>query len=315
MTVCRDGVRRASDVTPRPALCRTAANSLHSEHDSQRKSRRCRGGPGMNDHSHDHHSHDHACDHDDPGALDRPDSAEVASLSPSPNHDGRNEPVSLLVLHYTGMKDGMSALHRLCDPNPPRVSAHYVVMEDGEIVQCVAERRRAWHAGLGSWQGREDVNARSIGIEIVNPGHEYGYRPFPEAQMTAVTALAKDIVSRHAIAPLGVVAHSDTAPTRKQDPGELFRWDLLAAEGVGLWVPPAPLTDGPVYRPGEEGPPIQAIQALLAMAGYGLQVSGVYDALTEAVVTAFQRHWRQERIDGIADASTLKTLRDLLAAR
>jgi N-acetylmuramoyl-L-alanine amidase len=190
-----------------------------------------------------------------------------------------------------------------------------VVFEDGEIVQSVAERRRAWHAGIGSWHGRDDVNSCSIGIEIVNPGHEFGYRPFPEAQVEAVIALAEDIVARNGIAPAGVIGHSDTAPMRKQDPGELFPWDRLAHAGLGLWVPPAPLQDGPVYRPGEEGPPIQALQALLAMVGYGVQVTGVYDALTEAVVTAFQRHWRPERVDGVADASTLRTLRDLLAAR
>ncbi|MDP3547364.1 MAG: N-acetylmuramoyl-L-alanine amidase, partial [Phreatobacter sp.] len=156
---------------------------------------------------------------------------------------------------------------------------------------------------------------RSIGIEIVNPGHEFGYRAFPDAQIDAVVNLARDILARNAIASATVLAHSDTAPGRKQDPGELFPWARLAGEGIGLWVPPAPIQDGPVYRPGEEGPPIQALQALLAMVGYGLQVTGVYDAATVAVVTAFQRHWRQQRVDGIADASTLRTLRDLLAAR
>ncbi|KAF0119125.1 MAG: N-acetylmuramoyl-L-alanine amidase [Xanthobacteraceae bacterium] len=260
------------------------------------------------------HCHDHDYDHDE-GPLERPDSPWVHGLSASPNHDERRAPVEILLIHYTGMQDGMAALHRLCDPNPPRVSAHYVVFEDGEIVQCVAESRRAWHAGAGSWQGREDVNSRSIGIEIVNPGHEFGYRPFPEVQIDAVVNLSRDILARNGLAGASVLAHSDTAPGRKQDPGELFPWERLAGEGIGLWVPPAPLQDGPVYRPGEEGPPIQALQALLAMVGYGLQVTGVYDAATEAVVTAFQRHWRQERIDGIADASTLRTLRDLLAAR
>jgi N-acetylmuramoyl-L-alanine amidase len=258
---------------------------------------------------------DHCHDHDEDRPLEGPDSPLVASLSPSPNHDRRKVPVDILLIHYTGMQDGLSALHRLCDPNPPRVSAHYLVFEDGEIVQCVAEARRAWHAGIGSWHGREDINSRSIGIEIVNPGHEFGYRPFPEEQVEAVIALAKDIVARHAIPPAGVLGHSDTAPLRKQDPGELFPWDRLAQEGLGLWLPAAPVQQGPSYGPGEEGPPIQAIQALFAMLGYGIQVTGVYDALTEAVVTAFQRHWRQARVDGIADASTLKTLRDLLAAR
>ena len=246
--------------------------------------------------------------------VERPDSPLVASLSASPNHDCRKGvgAADMLILHYTGMRDGPSALHRLCDPAPPRVSAHYVVFEDGEIVQCVAEERRAWHAGAGSWEGREDLNSRSIGIEIVNPGHEFGYRPFPEAQVAAVLALTGDVVARRGIAPHRVLGHSDVAPLRKQDPGEFFPWDRLAAEGLGLWVQPVPIAGGKAYGPGEEGPPIQAIQALFAMLGYGIAVTGVYDGLTEAVVTAFQRHWRQERVDGIADASTLATLRALL---
>lgn len=258
---------------------------------------------------------DHEHGHHDGGDLAAPDSPLVTGLSPSPNHDARRAPVDILLLHYTGMRDGLSALHRLCDPGPPRVSCHYLVFEDGETVQMVAEGRRAWHAGAGSWEGREDVNSRSIGIEIVNPGHEFGYRPFPEAQVGAVIALAGDIVGRHAIVPARVLAHSDTAPARKQDPGELFPWDRLSAAGLGLWVPPAPQGEGPSYRRGEEGPPVQAVQALLAMLGYGIAVTGVFDQATEQVVTAFQRHWRPARVDGIADASTLRTLRDLLAAR
>lgn len=249
------------------------------------------------------------------GDLVTPDSPLATGLSPSPNHDARAATVDLLLLHYTGMGDGLSALQRLCDPNPPRVSCHYLVFEDGEIVQLVAEGRRAWHAGAGSWEGREDINSRSIGIEIVNPGHAFGYRPFPDPQVEAVIALASDIVSRQAIPRARVLAHSDTAPARKQDPGELFPWSRLAGAGLGLWVPPAPLAEGPTYRRGEEGPPVQALQALLAMLGYGLTVTGVYDLATEQVVTAFQRHWRPARVDGIADPSTLRTLRDLLAAR
>jgi N-acetylmuramoyl-L-alanine amidase len=263
-----------------------------------------------------HHGDDHDHHHEDNGPIGRPDSDLVGALSASPNHDSRKgAAIDTLILHYTGMKDGLAALHRLCDPNPPRVSAHYVVFEDGEIVQCVAEARRAWHAGLGSWAGRDDVNSRSIGIEIVNPGHEFGYRPFPEPQVESVVALCADILARNPIPKQNVLAHSDTAPARKTDPGELFPWPRLARAGIGLWVPPQPIGPGPSYGPGEEGPPIQALQAMFAMLGYGLQVTGVYDPPTVAVVTAFQRHWRPERVDGIADASTLKTLRDLLAAR
>lgn len=258
--------------------------------------------------------HEHGHGHE-PGDLSAPDSTLATGLSPSPNHDARGTPVDMLLLHYTGMRDGLSALKRLCDPNPPRVSCHYLVFEDGETVQMVAEGRRAWHAGAGSWEGQADVNSRSIGIEIVNPGHEFGYRPFPETQIGAVIGLASDIVARHAIPRARVLAHSDTAPARKQDPGELFPWDRLAKAGLGLWVPPAAPAEGPSYRRGEEGPPVQALQALLAMLGYGIAVTGVFDVATEQVVTAFQRHWRPARVDGIADPSTLRTLRDLLAAR
>jgi N-acetylmuramoyl-L-alanine amidase len=317
VTVCRAAMRHARGANKAFEGLLEAAEGLHTIHDNADKIGRHRGGPVATPDRQGADPMSDACeghDHDD-GELDGPDSPLVRSLSPSPNHDVRKEPAGLLIMHYTGMRDGMAALKRLCDPNPPRVSCHYLVFEDGEIVQLVAERRRAWHAGLGSWHGREDVNARSIGIEIVNPGHEFGYRPFPDAQVEAVIALAQDIAVRNTISPAGVIGHSDTAPTRKQDPGELFPWDRLAKAGLGLWVPPAPLADGPRYGPGEEGPPVQALQALLAMAGYGIQVTGVYDALTEAVVTAFQRHWRQERVDGVADASTLRTLRDLLAAR
>ncbi|MEI8146196.1 MAG: N-acetylmuramoyl-L-alanine amidase [Alphaproteobacteria bacterium] len=241
----------------------------------------------------------------------------MTALAPSPNHNERKGTgPDILLLHYTGMTDGMAALARLCDPaDPVPVSCHYLVMEDGEIIQMVAETRRAWHAGAGAWGGRGDINSRSIGIEIVNPGHDWGYRPFPEAQMEAVLALARDIVARNGISPALVLGHSDTAPTRKRDPGELFPWEALAAQGLGLWVRPAPIQAGPLYRPGEEGPPIQAIQSLFAMLGFEITVTGVYDALTEAVVTAFQRHWRPELVDGVADASTLKTLRDLLGSR
>ena len=166
-------------------------------------------------------------DHDEVLPIDRPDSGLVTSLSPSPNHDRRKAPVDILVMHYTGMRDGLSALHRLCDPGPPRVSAHYVVFEDGEIVQCVAEDRRAWHAGAGSWQGREDLNSRSIGIEVVNPGHEFGYRPFPDEQIAALIPLVSDIKERHGVSRGNVVGHSDVAPGRKTDPGPAFDWARL----------------------------------------------------------------------------------------
>ena len=160
---------------------------------------------------------------------------------PSPNFDSREgQEIDMLVLHYTGMKTAQEALDRLCDP-AAKVSAHYVVDEDGTVYRLVAEENRAWHAGVSSWRGASNVNQRSIGIEIVNPGHEFGYRAFPKAQMETVAALCKGILSRHAIAARNVVAHSDIAPVRKEDPGELFDWKGLAELGIGLW----PLTSPP----------------------------------------------------------------------
>ncbi len=172
---------------------------------------------------------------------------------PSPNHDARpdGQAVDILLLHYTGMKSAEAALARLCDP-AAKVSAHYVIDEDGTLTRLVDEARRAWHAGVSSWAGDSGVNARSIGIELVNPGHEFGYRPFPAPQMAALTALARDILARHAIPPQRVLGHSDVAPTRKQDPGELFDWEALAAAGIGLWPPRASASGRPrpPKRPG-----------------------------------------------------------------
>ena len=154
----------------------------------------------------------------------------------SPNHDARpaGGPVDMLVLHYTGMRSCAEALARLCDP-AAKVSAHYLIDEDGTCVPLVAEDRRAWHAGVSFWRGHADINARSIGIELVNPGHEFGYRPFPEAQMRALIDLCRGILARHPIPPCNVVGHADVAPRRKRDPGDLFDWRRLAAAGIGLW--------------------------------------------------------------------------------
>lgn len=220
----------------------------------------------------------------------------------------------MIVLHYTGMPDAAGAIQWLCNP-ASSVSCHYVVMEDGRIFQLVPEAARAWHAGAGSWAGETDVNSASVGIEIVNPGHDGGYPPFPDVQVDAVIALCRDIAGRHPIPPERVLAHSDTAPKRKADPGEKFPWDRLAAAGVGHWTPAAPLSPGPGFARGDEGQPVRALQAMFGLYGYGLDVTGVYDEQTEAVVRAFQRHFRQEKVDGIADVSTVTTLRDLLAMR
>ena len=206
-----------------------------------------------------------------------------------------------------------SAIALLCDP-AAEVSAHYVIDEAGRIVQLVPEALRAWHAGVSVWKGERDLNSASIGIEIANPGHDGGLPAFPEVQIAATIALCRDILARHKIPPERVLAHSDIAPGRKRDPGERFPWDQLAAAGVGRWTAPAPITGGPMFRIAEEGPPVRAIQALLALYGYGLELTGVYDKPTEIVVAAFQRHFRPERIDGLADASTLATLKDLLGA-
>jgi N-acetylmuramoyl-L-alanine amidase len=244
-----------------------------------------------------------------------PDSRTLARIVGSPNHGERRnvQRPDMLVLHYTGMPDAQVALKRLCEASS-EVSAHYFVFADGEIVQCVAEARRAWHAGEACWAGETDINSRSIGIEIANPGHDWGYVDFPEAQIAAVTMLCRDIIGRQPIPPQRVLAHSDVAPARKQDPGEKFPWHRLAAAGVGLWVSPEAPADGGL-RPGESGAPVCALQAELASYGYCLATSGTYDAATTHVVAAFQRHFRPARVDGIADESTLNTLARLLAAR
>ena len=212
----------------------------------------------------------------------------------------------MLVVHYTGMQSCEAALGRLCAA-ASEVSAHYVIDEDGAVYALVDEARRAWHAGEATWRGVRDVNGHSIGIELANPGHEYGYRAFPEAQMAALVELAGDIVARHAIPAVGVVGHSDVAPARRKDPGELFDWRRLSAAGIGLWPRGAPSAAG-----GREPADAAALQEMLKRFGYVLEVSGVYDAATEAVVAAFQRHFRQDRVDGAADEATLAALDDLL---
>lgn len=241
------------------------------------------------------------------------DSALAAAIRLSPNFDQRpdGQPVDMILLHYTGMPDADGALERLVSPDN-KVSAHYLVAEDGVITQLVQEAHRAWHAGAGSWHGKTDINACSIGIEIVNPGHEHGYREFPSAQIDAVIALCKDIAERHSIKPERILGHSDTAPARKQDPGELFPWDRLHAAGIGLWTEPAPLGGGRFLTLGDRGEPVEALQAMLALFGYGIEITGDYDDATALVVTAFQRHFRPARIDGVADTSTVTTLRNLL---
>ena len=240
-----------------------------------------------------------------------PESPYATEVVPSPNHGERRGPLDMLLLHYTGMRDGDVALARLCEAES-QVSAHYVVFEDGRIVQCVPEARRAWHAGESRWAGERDINSRSIGIEIVNPGHEFGYRDFPARQTTAVVALCRDIAARRLISRERVLGHSDVAPARKIDPGEKFPWDKLYKGGVGLWVAPSPLAKGPVYRTGDHGRAVADIQSGLARYGYAVEPTGHYDETTAQIVAAFQRHFRPLRVDGAADVSTRETLRHLL---
>lgn len=230
--------------------------------------------------------------------------------APSPSYDGRTAPPDMVVLHYTGMRSGEEALARLTDPQA-KVSAHYLVEEDGRIFRLVEEGRRAWHAGVSFWKGRTDINSASIGVEIVNPGHEFGYRDFPDAQMSAVIDLLDDVRSRWMIEDRFVLGHSDVAPARKTDPGERFPWARLAHAGHGLWVEPAPAPGAPL-GPGDAGAGVFALQAGLHRLGYDLPPREVYDAETEVVVRAFQRHWRPERVDGVADGETRARLVNLL---
>ena len=240
---------------------------------------------------------------------------------PSPNFDARTRGIDLVVLHYTGMRNGETALARLTDgaptagkypgpwqdasaaPDAPlaRVSAHYVVSEDGTVYRVIAEENRAWHAGASSWQGEGDVNSRAIGIEIVNGGHDFGLPDYPPAQIEAVIALVRDILARHQLKPAQVVAHSDIAPERKQDPGEKFPWKRLADAGVAVW--PQSVSAPPELS-------IVAVQAQLASIGYAVTQTGVMDNQTKAALMAFQRRFRPASVDGAADDET----RALIAA-
>jgi len=224
---------------------------------------------------------------------------------PSPNRDDRGgSPIDILVLHYTGMKTAEEALARLTDP-VAKVSAHYTVDRDGRIYRHVPEELRAWHAGVSYWADERNVNARSIGIEIVNPGHEFGYIPFAEPQIEAVIGLCKGILSRHPITPSGVVAHSDVAPARKEDPGELFPWQQLAENGIGLWPAKNPL---PARGRGQG----EGEHSAMSLAHYGYGVPPEVEVPLEKVITAFQRHFRPSKLDGVWDAECAALLAALL---
>jgi N-acetylmuramoyl-L-alanine amidase len=237
-----------------------------------------------------------------------------ATVHPSPNHGERKgRSVDSIILHYTGTPNAGIALARLCDPKSD-VSTHYLVLEDGQILQLVPEERRAWHAGRAYWAGERDMNSVSIGIEIANSGHDGGTPPYLAEQIEAVILLCQDISARRKIPPRRVLAHSDLAPDRKCDPGEYFPWARLAERGIGHYVDPYPIEDGPRLARGAQGHEIESLQSMLAIYGYGLNITGLYGTKTEQVVAAFQRHFRQALVDGIADRSTIETLRKLLAA-
>ena len=241
-----------------------------------------------------------------------------AKVRPSPNFGPRNNGIlpDAIILHYTGMASGALAEARLCDGST-EVSAHYLVHENGRIAQMVPEAARAWHAGASFWAGATDINSHSIGIEIANAGHANAdpSQPAPAfepVQIQAVIALCQDIIQRWNIKPERVLAHSDISIGRKIDPGEMFPWSDLHAAGVGHYVIPAPIGGGRFFVRGDSGQPVEALQSMLALYGYQVPINGAFDLETEKAVNAFQRHFRPERIDGVADASTIETLHRLL---
>jgi len=225
----------------------------------------------------------------------------------SPNQDDRpaGSAIDILILHYTGMRTAREAIDRLRDP-AAHVSSHYVVDEDGAVFRLVPEERRAFHAGISYWRGSTELNNRSIGIEIVNPGHEWGYREFPVLQVAAACDLCLSILARHPIPARNVVGHSDVAPDRKQDPGELFDWEQLAMNGVGLWPQGAPdLGTGGIVR---DAASLRDVRRALSDIGYRVAPEGALDPALSTVLRAFQRHWRPEAVTGQADAGTLARL-------
>jgi N-acetylmuramoyl-L-alanine amidase len=255
-----------------------------------------------------------ASDRRAPGEGFAPDSALTAEVLPSPNHGERRgfaRPNSI-ILHYTGLPTDEAAIALLRDP-AREVSSHYVVEHSGRVVQLVPEARRAWHAGVSCWRGERDMNSASVGVEICNAGHDGGLPKFPDRQIESVIALCRDIGTRCALRPERVLAHSDIAPARKRDPGERFPWNELARAGVGHWAEAGPPSPQALFARSQEGPPVRGLQTLFSLYGYELETTGVYDARTEIIVAAFQRHFRPAKVDGLADASTIDALRLLLA--
>ncbi len=238
-----------------------------------------------------------------------------ARVRPSPNHGERadGQKPDMILLHYTGMPSAEGALDWLCR-DESQVSSHYFVQPDGEVLQLVPESRRAWHAGKSFWHGETDINSRSIGIEVANAGHPGGLPDYPKEQIAAVIELCRDCGDRWSIVPERVLGHSDVAPVRKVDPGEKFPWRELYEAGVGHWVEPAAITGGRFFQRGDRGQPIEALQSMLSLYGYGTEITGEFSDKTAGDVEAFQRHFRPEQVDGIADFSTIDTLHRLLSA-
>lgn len=237
-----------------------------------------------------------------------------AEVIASPNHGERVDRAApdSIILHYTGMPTEEAAISWLCNPES-QVSSHYLVRENGDVVQMVPESRRAWHAGKSFWAGATDINSRSIGIEIANAGHP-SLPDYPQKQIEAVAQLCLDCAKRWSITPDRVLAHSDIAPVRKVDPGEHFPWAQLHQMGVGHWVEPAPLGGGRFFSQGDQGQPIEALQSMLSFYGYNIEISGEFNAETVGVVKSFQLHFRQAKVDGVADSSTIDTLHRLLVS-
>ncbi|MEE9272549.1 MAG: N-acetylmuramoyl-L-alanine amidase [Robiginitomaculum sp.] len=232
--------------------------------------------------------------------------------APSPNHDERKLPISLVVLHYTGMKSGAAALAHM-QSKKGGVCAHYMVAEDGEIFQLAQENARAWHAGVSSWHGVTDINSASIGIEIVNGGHDFGLPDFSSAQIKAVIELCKDIKARYNLPDKAFIGHSDIVPERKQDPGEKFPWEVLANHGIGNW-PIVETNDRRIlFEKGASGKGVVIVQRGFANLGYNVAATGEFDIQTHYVCTAFQRRYRPDKVDGNMDVQTMEILKLLVA--
>lgn len=236
----------------------------------------------------------------------------VVTENLSPNWDERPDGVALdtVVLHYTGMRSGAEALERMCDP-AAKVSAHYMIEEDGSVFLLVPEAKRAWHAGVSCWQGQDNLNHNSIGVELVNPGHEFGYRAFPDVQIESLLSLLADISSRHAIPKARYIGHSDIAPDRKTDPGELFPWRMLAEKGFGLWSDLDGNRSEVVLKKGVTGSGVDRLNKQLGVVGYTWANSLIYDENLERVVKAFQAHWRPQSVTGCYDKGTALILNDI----